>query len=178
MAVKITYFVHGTTTDNEQGLSTGQAPGELSELGIKQSIELKEQVKDKEFDVIFSSDLKRAIDSVNLSFDDRDIPKLQDKRLRECDYGDLTGAEELEYIDYIDKRFPNGENMKDVEKRIKEFLGFLKEDYDGKRIAIMAHKASQLAIEVIINKKTWEQAINEDWRKTKAWKPGWEYILE
>jgi len=178
MAIKITYFVHGTTTDNERRLSTGQAPGKLSKLGIKQSIELKEQIKDKEFDVIFSSDLKRAVDSVNLSFDDMDIPKLQDKRLRECDYGDLTGTEEVDYINYIDKKFPNGESMKDVEKRIKEFLDFLKENYDGKRIAIMAHKASQLAIEVIINKKTWEQAIEEDWRKTKEWKPGWEYILK
>ncbi len=43
MAVKITYFVHGTTTDNETHRSTGWNPGELSELGIKQSKELKDQ---------------------------------------------------------------------------------------------------------------------------------------
>lgn len=27
MSVKITYFVHGTTTDNENGIATGWAPG-------------------------------------------------------------------------------------------------------------------------------------------------------
>lgn len=27
MPLKITYFVHGTTTDNEQGLATGWLPG-------------------------------------------------------------------------------------------------------------------------------------------------------
>ena len=47
--VKITYFVHGTTTDNEQGLATGWAPGELSQVGIKQSKDLGQMVIDKKF---------------------------------------------------------------------------------------------------------------------------------
>ena len=38
--IKITYFVHGTTTHNEMGTAAGWLPGELSNLGIKQSIEL------------------------------------------------------------------------------------------------------------------------------------------
>ena len=53
MAVKITYFVHGTTTDNEQDLATGWSPGELSELGIKQAKELGKLVSEKNFDVVF-----------------------------------------------------------------------------------------------------------------------------
>ena len=36
MSVKIIYFVHGTTTDNEEHKSTGQNPGVLSKLGITQ----------------------------------------------------------------------------------------------------------------------------------------------
>ncbi len=31
MAVKITYFVHGTTTDNEKGISSGWYDVDLSE---------------------------------------------------------------------------------------------------------------------------------------------------
>ena len=177
MTVYLTYFVHGTTTDNEKGISTGQAPGELSGLGERQSIELKELIKDKNFDLVFTSDLRRAIDSADLTFGES-IEIIQDEKLRECDYGDLTGTKEVDYIDYIDNKFPNGESMKDVEKRIKEFLDFLKKRYDGKHVAIVAHKAPQLAIEVLLNNKTWKQAIEEDWRKTKAWKPGWEYQLE
>ena len=41
MPVKITYFVHGTTTDNIEHKSTGWLQGELSEKGIQQSIILK-----------------------------------------------------------------------------------------------------------------------------------------
>ena len=45
MAIKITYFVHGTTTDNEQRISSGWKDVALSELGVKQGIALKEQTK-------------------------------------------------------------------------------------------------------------------------------------
>jgi hypothetical protein len=26
--------------------------------------------------------------------------------------------------------------------------------------------------------KTWDEAITTDWRKTKAWQPGWEYEVK
>ena len=39
MAVKIIYFVHGTTTDNLEHKATGWNPGELSEKGIEQVIQ-------------------------------------------------------------------------------------------------------------------------------------------
>jgi len=175
MSLKIIYFVHGTTTDNEAGKCTGWAGGELSELGTRQAKELRSRVEDLNFSVMFCSDLKRAVDSANLGFSD--YPIIKDKRLRECNYGDLTQADEarVDYLKQIDKPFPNGESMKDVERRIKDFLDYLRKEYDGQFIAIMAHKAPQLALEAILNSKTWEEAINEDWRNRKAWQPGWIY---
>ena len=77
----------------------------------------------------------------------------------------------------ITARFPDGESYEDVETRIADFLRFLKQNYDGKSVAIVAHKAPQLALEVLLNGKTWEQAFAEDWRKTKSWQPGWEYAI-
>ncbi len=38
MSIKITYFVHGTTTDNEKEISSGWFDAELSELGEKQNL--------------------------------------------------------------------------------------------------------------------------------------------
>ncbi len=83
MPVEITYFVHGTTTDNEKGISSGWHDVGLSELGVKQSKELKEQIEGKKFDVVFCSDLKRAVDSTKLAFEGV-APIIPDKRLREC----------------------------------------------------------------------------------------------
>ena len=176
--MKITYFVHGTTTDNERNISSGWKDVELSELGIKQSIELRDQTKKEEFDVVFCSDLKRAINSAKLTWGDN-VKIIQDKRLRECNYGDFNGKESniVEPLQEknITKRFPNGESYEDVKKRINEFLNFLKKNYANKKIAIVGHKAPQLALDVLLKNKTWKQAFEEDWRKKKAWQPGWEY---
>jgi alpha-ribazole phosphatase/probable phosphoglycerate mutase len=59
-----------------------------------------------------------------------------------------------------------------------DFLEFLKNNYDGKSVAIVAHKAPQLALDVLLKGKAWEQALKEDWRKTKSWQPGWGYQIE
>lgn len=179
MSVKITYFVHGTTLDNEAHRATGWLPGTLSPKGIERTFALKEKIDINKYDVVFCSDLKRAIDSANNVFGgEKEI--ITDERIRECNYGDLDGQDNnlVIYEEHINEAFPNGESMLDVEKRVKSFCDFLLENYDGKYVAVMAHKAPQLAIQVLTQGKTWEQAIAEDWRKTKAWQPGWEYILE
>ena len=177
--VHITYYVHGTTTDNENGLATGWLPGTLSEKGIEQGKALGTYHSGAPFYAIFCSDLQRAIDSADLGF--RDTYGIQqDKRLREANYGDMNGKAHTfkdTMEDFIDTPFPNGESYRDTEERMRSFCEFLKTHYDGKHIAIVAHQAPQLALEVITNGKTWNQAIAEDWRKTKAWKPGWEYEI-
>lgn len=180
MNVKITYFVHGTTTDNETNICTGWNQGELSETGIKQLKVLSDQIGDKKFHMVFCSDLQRAIDSAEIIF--KGVYEInRDSRLREANYGNLNGAKDTEFnadqMVYIDNSFPNGESFRDVESRISNFVEFLKKNYDGKHIAIVAHRAPQLALEVLLKNKTWEQALQEDWRKNKSWKPGWEYII-
>ncbi len=181
MSVEITYFVHGTTTDNEQDLATGWLPGELSTAGIEQSKALGSQVDAVQFEVVFCSDLQRAIDSAELGFGNK-YQIIHDERLRECNYGDMNGASAASFKnrmdDYIDAPFPNGESYKDVEARLKSFVDFLLENYDNKHIAIVAHQGPQLALDVILKGRTWHQAIEEDWRKQKAWKPGWDYLVQ
>lgn len=157
--IKITYFVHGTTIDNEKHISSGWSDVVLSDLGRKQSIELKEQTKDKIFDVIFCSDLIRAIESAKITWGDK-YQIYWDKRLRECNYGDYN-AKPSEIVEpmqekMITEKFPNGESYEDVKARIADFLEFLKENYDGKLVAIVAHKAPQLALDVLLKVRTWE----------------------
>ena len=179
MAVKIIYFVHGTTTDNIDHKSTGWNPGVLSELGIQQSKELKDKINLNDIDLVISSDLQRAVDSANNTFGGfKEI--LHDNRLRECNYGDLNGADSLLVVDedHTTNPYPNGESLQDVEKRLRDFCNYLLENYDGKTIALVAHKAPQLALEVITKNISWKEALEKDWRKTKSWQPGWEYNID
>ena len=180
METKIIYFVHGTTTDNASKLCSGWKEAMLNDLGKELALILGKVSSDRwdKFDIMFTSDLKRAIDSSNIAFPD--IEKIRDKRLRECNYGDLDGEHKslVVYEEHIDEEFPNGESLKDVEKRMRDFVSYLKENYDGKTIGIVAHRAPQLALEVISKNISWEEAYANDWRKTGDWQPGWEYIIK
>ncbi len=178
MSVIIKYFVHGTTTDNLVHKATGWNDGELSEKGKGQVLDLKEKIDLNEIDFVISSDLKRAVDSANYIF--KNSKKIiYDERIRECNYGDLNGKDNslVKYEEHIDNSFPNGESLKDVEKRVRNFCNYLLQNYDGKTIALVSHKAPQLALDVLTKNITWEKAINQDWRKTKNWKPGWTYEI-
>lgn len=178
MSVNITYFVHGTTTDNEKHISSGWNDVDISELGIKQSKDLIGQIGDKKFDAIFCSDLIRAVHSAKLTFGE-DV--IIDPRLRECNYGKFN-AQLSEIVEPMQEKsitnaFPEGESYEDVKVRIADFLKDLKEKYDGKNIAIVAHKAPQLALDVLLKGQTWDEAFAKDWRKVGKWQPGWSYVL-
>lgn len=178
METKIIYFVHGTTYDNASGKCSGWRQVELNELGIDQAKKLGEITAHLKFDAIFTSDLIRAIDSSNLAWPNYE--KIVDDRLRECNYGNYDGEskELVVYDEHINTPFPNGESLKDVEKRIASFIDDIKRNYSGKTVAIVAHRAPQLAFEVLTKNMTWKDALEHDWRKTKEWKPGWEYIIK
>ena len=170
MDLKIIYYVHGTTFDNASKKCSGWKQLELNDLGKEQAINLGKNTPYK-FDVLFTSDLIRAIPKFQV---------IEDKRLRECNYGDLDGEDknQIIYEDHINNPFPNGESLKDVEKRLRDFLKYVKENYKDKTIGIIAHRAPQLEIEVITKNISWEEANANDWRKTGAWQPGWEYCLK
>lgn len=178
MKTNLIYFVHGTTYDNASKKCSGWKQVELNDLGKEQAKNLGKINSDIKFDVIFTSDLIRAIDSANIAFPD--VLKIQDKRLRECNYGTLDGEDRnlIIYEEHIDKPFPNGESLKDVEARVRSFINDVLKNYKGKTIGIVAHRSPQLAFEVITKNITWQQANENDWRKTGNWQPGWKYNID
>ena len=114
--IKIIYFVHGTTTDNASKLCSGWKEALLNDLGKEQAMNLGKVSKERgdKFDVMFTSDLKRAIESSNIAFPEYE--KITDNRLRECNYGDLDGEHKslVIYEDHIIEKFPKGESLKDT----------------------------------------------------------------
>jgi broad specificity phosphatase PhoE len=78
-------------------------------------------------------------------------------------------------VDYIEAPFPGGECYRDVERRVSAFLNDLRRRHEGASVAVVAHQAPQLAFEVLLAGKTWQQAIEQDWRSRGAWQAGWVY---
>ena len=160
--VTIIFEAHGTTFDNEKHLASGHNDVALSPLGEKQSKEMGERYKNDSFDVIFCSDLQRAYRSAEIAFNNR-FPIIKDKRLRECNYGDLTqkpsAGVDGEKLKHISIPFPNGESYNQTTERIKDFLSDLLKNYDGKKVMIIGHRATQYGLENLINNISLEGAI-------------------
>ena len=174
--VTVIFESHATTFDNEAHVSSGWFDVELSALGEKQAKELGERRINDNFDAVFCSDLKRSYRTAEIAFGSK-FQIVKDPRLRECNYGDLTrhSSDEVEPSrkDHISDPFPGGESYEETSERIEEFLGNLLRMYDGKRVLIIGHRATQYGLDYLINKVPLEKAVTDPWK----WQPGWEYQL-
>src|SRR5215831_10638986 len=121
---EIVFETHSTTTDNEAGIATGWLPGQLSERGRREAALLGERRRAAGVDVVFTSDLARAVETAEIAFAGTGIPVLQDARLRECGYGELDGtpAGRLERSRHVDTPYSGGESYRDVVVRTGAFL--------------------------------------------------------
>jgi broad specificity phosphatase PhoE len=178
MAVTIIFESHGTTLDNEAKLSSGHFDVELSELGKRQAKELGERRGSEHFDAIFCSDLQRSYKTAEIAFESLNIPIIKDSRLSDVDYGKMTRAPSSEVErtrgDFVDQPFPDGESYVETTSYMREFLQDLLRDYDGRRVMIIGHRATQYGLEHLINKIPLKEVVVAPW----AWQPGWEYKLE
>ena len=94
--IKLVLVRHGQSMWNLENRFTGWTDVELSEQGIKEAKEAGKVLKEKgfEFDVAYTSVLKRANDTLNYILDElgeKDIPIKRSWRLNERHYGALQG---------------------------------------------------------------------------------------
>lgn len=175
--VTIIFESHSTTIDNEAKLAAGWNDVPLSELGMQQAKQFGERYAADRFDAIFCSDLQRSYKTAELAFGSK-YPIIKDKRLRECNYGDLNGAPKAEIeaqrASRITEPFPNGESYEDTAKRMKAFLDDLAKKYADKKIMIIGHRATQYGLEHWIKDIPLLEAVTAPWQ----WQPGWRYELE
>ncbi len=176
--IELVYETHSLTLDNERGFATGWLPGELSPHGRELARELGERRRDDGIAAVFTSDLRRAVETVEIAFADSAIPIHQDARLRECDYGELNGASvaEVEAIraDCIERPFPGGESYMDVVSRTRDFLEDLLRKHDGQRVLVVSHGANRLSLDHLLGGKPLARLVEEQF----DWRPGWEYKLD
>ena len=148
MTLKIYLIRHGETDFNKQGKEWGQ-PTEtsLNEIGIKQSRKLAQRINEINLDKLFSSDLKRSLQTAEIVSKAMGIPIITDQRLREYDPGEADPSSEKWIEKYrwllnlgmskYDIRPFGGENIWDLIKRVKSFLDDL--ERENGIIVIISH---------------------------------------
>lgn len=115
---------HGQTDYNLEGRYAGRIDVELNEKGIEQANIIKEELKNINFDMVFSSPLKRAFTTASI-ITNNEITV--DKRIIERSNGKLEGKLKTEINDDIDFNDPNLtkyniENINDFRNRIYNFF--------------------------------------------------------
>jgi len=132
---------HGETPWTLSRQHTGRTDISLTEKGQKQVHLLKKRLQSIPFHTVFCSPLKRAQETCALT--EIKHPMISTPELAEWDYGDYEGKTTLQ-IRETDPKWnlftdgsPNGEQPKDIEKRLHHFFKQI-ESIEG-NIAIFSH---------------------------------------
>lgn len=173
------YSPHMTSVDNEAGRASGHADVPLSALGRKRAQELGQHYATKTMNAVFCSDLQRASTTAEIAFSARALPLVPDARLREYDYGDLTqyptAQVEEEFSRCITEPFPHGESLLMVVERVGSFLRDVLQEYDGKTIAVIGHRATRYGLEYWCGDTSLEEIVRTPWPWLEI--PIWRYEL-
>ena len=173
---KLVLLRHGQSQWNLENRFTGWKDIELSENGILEAKKSGRLLKEKNIpiDVVYSSGLKRAIDTAIISmkeanydhlFKNGDLIIIKNIAVNERDYGDLTGLNKQETAEKYGKEQvhiwrrsydvnpPGGESLKNVVERVRPYFeSTMKKDLeDEKNILLSAHGNSLRALFLILN---------------------------
>lgn len=131
---KIFVFRHGQTTDNLEHDFSGIHDVDLTPAGIKEAKGIGEKLKNEKVTKAYQSNQIRSKHTLQIVLEGHSHTEIiTDSRIRERDYGDLTGLNKDEIAKIDPKDFalwhrsydvapPNGESIKDVEVRVLDFL--------------------------------------------------------
>ncbi len=173
---KLVLLRHGQSQWNLENRFTGWKDIELSENGILEAKESGRLIKEKKIpiDIVYSSGLKRAIDTATIAmkeanydhlFNNGELILIKNIAINERDYGDLTGLNKQETAKKYGKEQvhiwrrsydvnpPGGESLKNVVERVKPYFeNTIKNDLeDEKNILLSAHGNSLRALFLILN---------------------------
>ncbi|HVS97194.1 MAG TPA: 2,3-diphosphoglycerate-dependent phosphoglycerate mutase [Puia sp.] len=154
---------HGQSTWNLENRFTGETDVPLTELGRDEARAAGARLKEIPFGHGFTSELKRAIDSMQLILEaaqQPQLPVIRDRALNERNYGRLQGLNKKEVADtYGDRqvatwrrsysvRPPGGESLADTAARVLPYYHAQIEPLlrAGENVLIVAHGNSLRAL--------------------------------
>jgi len=168
-------FRHGQSVWNLENKFTGWVDVELTEKGIQEAKNAGEKLKPFHFDLAYSSDLKRAQNTLSIALEvaKKTVPTTYNKALNERMYGDLQGLDKAEtakkygeaqvkiWRRSYDVPPPNGESLKDTTARV---IPYYKTEIEpqlkaGKNIVIAAHGNSLRALIMYLENMTPAQIL-------------------
>lgn len=180
--MKVYLIRHGETDYNKQRKLQGQCDTELNEYGRELARITAEALKDVNFDVVYTSPLKRAKETARIMIGDRTAMIIEEPRIQEIGFGDYEGlCCQGENFNIPDKKFrnffdlpaeykipPNGESFEELIKRTGEFWSELVQtkEHKDKTILVSTHGCALKAILANVNpvpiEKFWGKGVHKN----------------
>lgn len=175
--IQVVFETHSISLDNERGVASGWSHSGLSARGRELARELGRRRGDDGIDAVFSSDLRRAVETAETAFADAPLPVLLDWRLRECDYGRQNAGPAADHVRnrarFLDDPYPGGESWRQAVARVGRFLDDLPLRWEGRRVLVIGHVATRWGLEHHLGGAPLEDLVRADF----AWREGWEYVI-
>ncbi len=194
--MRIILVRHGQSEDNVTGTIAGHRPTPLSSLGKEQAHSLGKKFLelDFKFDAVYSSDLKRAVQTTEIICEVLGISDIiYDQGLREGEagsftgksMGDLTDEERVIYRNLLadlDSKAHNGESVNEQMRRTRDaFLDIINKHPEDSSILIVGHGGTlyhilRNTLNVLPEREEWfgncklniieRQSLTSDWMLT------------
>ena len=166
MPKKIILIRHGETEYNRLGKWHGWVDVPLNAAGKLQAKKLARRLKGEVINALFTSDLKRAVQTTHTIAKSLGIKPIKTTKLRERAMGLLEGRHKEEKDVRIKKIWENffndtdetykghgGESIRETKARLHAFLNNLNKKYKQKIVAIVTHGGTQWYLLQLLIKK-------------------------
>lgn len=179
--MKLLIVRHGETIENAADIVMGQNGGTLSETGIEQAKATAKQLQHETFDQLWSSDLKRCVDTAKYILEYHPDLKLQTTaELREVNYGEFQGRPGAEIRAFFearggftpDSKAAGGESHREMSDRVLKFVNFIFNRFPDQRILLVSHNGPIEAIRAAAERTPFtEDAKNASVREVELSRP-------
>jgi len=162
--IQLTLVRHGETDYNAKDIvNGGNVDTLLNETGRSQVRVLAKKLKKKKYDVIISSNLKRAVETAEILSAELKVPHVAKwKELRERDMGDWSGKPEQKYRTTLPNGViaspglspstpPGGESFEAFLRRLEGALQRIRAEYPGKRVLVACHGGPLKCLQALVD---------------------------
>ncbi|MCA1024062.1 histidine phosphatase family protein [Halobacillus litoralis] len=141
--MKIGLIRHGSTSWNKEKRAQGGSDIPLDDEGTEQAARLSTRLKKETWDALYSSPLKRAVQTAEVAAKELNIGFQLDDRLQEVGGGQIEGTTETERIEKWGENWRDlelgREPLEDVLKRCRSFIEDLMEKHPGQHVLVISH---------------------------------------
>lgn len=171
---------HAEAEGNFKRLFQGWTDGEITEKGHVQARKVAERLKDFPIDILYSSSLKRTLQTAGYIAGVKNLPIIRTDKLKEINGGDWENVP----FDILPQRWPeesytwdnkphihqmpNGESVVEFQERLIKEIEHIIHQHAGKNICIVTHGTAIKSLMCYFRACDLEEMFNIPWYENTA----------